>query len=212
MPTVPPAAPDAPLRHDRPAADRSGVPHFVETAYPLAAARSPERRFLPADRYGEALSALVIACVDLAFVCGDRWLLGKRRVDPGKGWWVVGGRMFPGEAPLETAIRKAREEAGLDLPGDRFRFLGVYSTALAPRSQPPVEDGLHSVNLTYAVSIAPAERDRLRLDPQEYETGRWDPRDRPPTSPESPVPGDRALVQIWRDLGRVFPPNGAQDA
>lgn len=46
-------------------------------------------------------------------------------------WWVVGGRVFIGEDPVDAARRKAKEEVGLDI--DCPRFVGYYSDVY-PRS------------------------------------------------------------------------------
>jgi len=43
-------------------------------------------------------------------------LLLKRRNEPAKGlWWVPGGRVHMGETRIAAAVRKLREECGLDV-------------------------------------------------------------------------------------------------
>jgi ADP-ribose pyrophosphatase YjhB (NUDIX family) len=124
--------------------------------------------------YREALDHLVITCVDLVFTQGAQVLLAQRRYSPRASWWIVGGRMVAGEAPLDTACRKAREEAGLgELSPERFRWVGVYSTCFAQRRQPPEHHGSHSVNLTYAVELTWVERQHLTLTPEEYRDWQW---------------------------------------
>jgi ADP-ribose pyrophosphatase YjhB (NUDIX family) len=145
------------------------VPHFAEPWV----APTEINSYLPEREYGMALDALVIACVDIVLVQGKTVLLGQRRQPPRADWWLVGGRMMRGESPLQAVQRKVKEEAGLILQGDRFHYLGAYSTFFAERSQPPQQHGLHSVNLTYMATISEAEQYAVALTPTEYEDYRW---------------------------------------
>jgi ADP-ribose pyrophosphatase YjhB (NUDIX family) len=148
------------------------VPHFEESGRtnPVAA---DDR--LSAKDFAIALDHLVITCVDLALVHRDRILLAQRNQYPRKSWWLIGGRMIAGETPLQAAQRKAQEEANLShLAPDRFQYLGAYSTCFARRSQPPQSHGLHSVNLTYQLSLTDAEISQIQLIQTEYEpTHEW---------------------------------------
>jgi ADP-ribose pyrophosphatase YjhB (NUDIX family) len=150
---------------------QTGVPHFAEPR--SLNQNSNPSTFLPEPEYGLALDALVITCVDVLLVQGNTVLLGKRRRPPNPDWWLVGGRMIPGESPLAAAQRKVKEEAGLSLAGDRFYYIGTYSTCFAERQQPPQNHGLHSVNLTYYAPISEAEQYAVTLTPSEYEDYRW---------------------------------------
>lgn len=148
----------------------SEVPHYYE----------PERTYqvdsdarLPIEVFSQALDHLVITCVDLVFTYEQQVLLAKRRTYPQKSWWVIGGRMIAGESPLQSAQRKAKEEAGLAIATGRFNFMGVYSTCFAHRQQAPQDRGLHSLNLTYAVALTDSEKQQLRLDPHEYQEWQW---------------------------------------
>lgn len=146
------------------------VPHY----------REPERADpvdidarLPLEVFSQALDHLVITCVDLVFTHQQQVLLAKRQTYPQKSWWVIGGRMIAGESPLQTAQRKAKEEAGLAIAEDRFQYLGVYSTCFAYRQQAPQERGLHSLNITYRVKLTATEKQQLQLDRQEYSEWQW---------------------------------------
>lgn len=57
-----------------------------------------------------------IPCVDLLVLdSGGNVLLLKRSNAPAKGqWWFPGGRVHLGEARAAAALRKLREECGLD--------------------------------------------------------------------------------------------------
>ncbi|MSP11691.1 MAG: NUDIX domain-containing protein [Chloroflexi bacterium] len=73
------------------------------------------KQFIPADLYYQILENVPIACVDIAVVAQGAVLLVQRNDPPAKGqWWVPGGRVIKGEMMRETALRKAREEVGID--------------------------------------------------------------------------------------------------
>ena len=142
--------------------------HFSEGDRPF----SPP--FLSDEVYGQALDALVITCVDIVLVHGDRVLLGERRQPPRPGWWVIGGRMIHGESPIAAVQRKLKEEASLEgIGGDRLDFIGVFSTRFGSRGQPPREHGLHSVNLTYRLGLTDEEAAGIVLDEREYGRSQW---------------------------------------
>lgn len=72
-------------------------------------------QFIPNELYYQILDNLPIACVDIAIVSDGAVLLVKRKDAPAKGqWWVPGGRVLKGEMMKETALRKAREEVGVE--------------------------------------------------------------------------------------------------
>ncbi len=57
---------------------------------------------------------------------GDKFLLGRRNVNPGKGLWsFFGGYVECGEQVEEAAIREVKEETNLDIHLERL--IGVYS-------------------------------------------------------------------------------------
>ena len=175
------------------------IPHFEEPG------RQPPRS--NGDRlsdpvYSQALDHLVFTCVDLVFSHQGKILLAQRTTYPRRSWWVIGGRMIAGENPIATAQRKAREEAQLhSLAANRFHLIGVYSTVFARRAQPPVENGSHSVNLTYQVELTAAEKRQIQLVPSEYAAQwHWLNRDQIAALTDPADPIDRALLQIMQDL------------
>ncbi|MEM1427654.1 MAG: NUDIX hydrolase, partial [Cyanobacteria bacterium P01_H01_bin.130] len=146
---------------------------------------------------GQALDALVIACVDVVLIWGDRILLGERRQPPRPGWWVIGGRMIHGESPIEAVQRKLREEAGLgNVAGDRLSFIGVFSTRFSQRGQPPTNHGLHSINLTYRLELTDEEAEGIILDKREYGRSQWWNRDEIADCLNRDTVMDQALRQI----------------
>jgi 8-oxo-dGTP diphosphatase len=73
---------------------------------------------------------------------GERVVLGKRRGEPGRGWWALpSGYVEHDEDYVTTAIREAQEETGLEVEvrsvvnvvstfvSPRFHFLGIYVVA-----------------------------------------------------------------------------------
>ena len=93
-----------------------------------------KNKFLPADLYGEMVRSCVVCCVDCLIVRfnpvtnKDECLLVERASDPAKGiWWLPGGRLFKGETFFDGAVRKAKEETGLD-DVKPIQVLGFYNT------------------------------------------------------------------------------------
>jgi hypothetical protein len=117
--------------------------------------------------------------------------------------------MMAGEAPIETAQRKATEEASLlHLAGERFRYIGAYSTCFALREQPPSQNGLHSVNLTYQIELTPSETEQLNLSPDEYDRWQWWSRDVIKQLLDTQTALDQVLMQIIHDLDKPLQQNG----
>jgi hypothetical protein len=79
--------------------------------------------FLPDDQYGIALDNLVKGCTDILLLdpTGTKIFTGKRCVQPQPDWWFLGGRIFPGETPIQSSQRLLKREMGLDIDDNRFR-------------------------------------------------------------------------------------------
>ncbi len=180
------------------------TPGFSKILHVVEAGSHAQSIFLPDETFSLALDALVIACVDIVFCWRGQVLLAKRNHLPRQDWWVIGGRMKPSEDPLQTAQRKVQEEAGLKISSDRPRFIAVYSTQFAQRSQPPQSYGLHSLNLTYAIALNDAEQATLDLTPKEYDTGIWITPDRLSTVLGNDVL-DHYLLRVVNDLQARYP-------
>jgi ADP-ribose pyrophosphatase YjhB (NUDIX family) len=179
------------------------VPHFQESGR-INPVSIQDR--MPAPAFGIALDHLVITCVDLVFVNRDRLLLARRNQYPRKSWWIIGGRMVAGESPIQTAQRKACQEAHLaHLAPDRFRYLGAFSTCFARRTQAPQHHGLHSVNLTYQLSLTDAEIAQIQLIPTEYEAAyKWVNLDEMETFLAAETSGTRdAMDQVLLAIGQM---------
>jgi colanic acid biosynthesis protein WcaH len=70
---------------------------------------------IPQPLYNQIIANVPIACVDVAIIARGCVLLVKRTDPPARGqWWLPGGRVLKGEMMREAALRKAREEAGIE--------------------------------------------------------------------------------------------------
>lgn len=101
------------------------------------------RTFLPKDLYASMVHDAIICCTDIILVRHNPYnhkkecLLVERGSEPVKGaWWYPGGRMYKGETFFDTALRKVKEEAGIDLTSTShtkakdlvLQVMGVYNT------------------------------------------------------------------------------------
>lgn len=72
--------------------------------------------FIPQSLYNQILPVFPIPCVDL--IVRNKYneiLMLKRNNEPAQGqWWFPGGRVNHGESRLEAAIRKLKEECGIE--------------------------------------------------------------------------------------------------
>lgn len=117
------------------------------------------------EKYLDILREMPIVCVDLIIVCQDRYLIMKRNNAPAKGqWWFCGGRIFKGETIQDAAIRKAKEETGLDVIPRRL--VDVNETIFPDG---PEGINVHSINIVYLVH---AHNPCILLDEQ-HEEHKW---------------------------------------
>jgi ADP-ribose pyrophosphatase YjhB (NUDIX family) len=182
---------------------RASVPHFQEPGRVNPA--QPDDK-IPDATYGKALDYLVIACVDLVFLCKNQILLIKRNRYPRCSWWIVGGRMSAGENPQDAASRKALQEAGLDnLHPSRFKYVGVYSTCFAVRHQAPEHHGSHTLNVTYSVELTPTEKERIDLQQEEHSTWRWVELNQVENLLDLEDVMDQALLKVIKDSQQLNP-------
>ena len=79
------------------------INHYVEKGW-----KHHSSAWLSEEEYSKVLDTIVFACVDIILTYENKVLLAKRNVEPQKDWWIIGGRMFPGESPQETAVRKVK--------------------------------------------------------------------------------------------------------
>lgn len=120
-------------------------------------------RHVPLDRYTKILEVLPILCVDVVVQnTHGEYLLIKRINEPKKDqWWVIGGRVFKGETFEEAAVRKVKEEVGLQVKS--VRPIGYFE--LVNGANPfglPFE--YHAVSVVFTTIID--DRQTVELDNQ----------------------------------------------
>eukprot|EP00977_Amphora_coffeiformis_P013677 scaffold3642_cov182-Amphora_coffeaeformis.AAC.4 len=78
-------------------------------------------KYLDSDLYAAVVRHTVVCCVDIVLVRRNpengrrECVLAVRSSEPAKGvWWWPGGRLLKGETFFDTAVRKAKQETGLD--------------------------------------------------------------------------------------------------
>lgn len=136
------------------------------------------RKFLPDDEYASALDCIVKACSDMLLLSpdGQRIFLGKRCVHPQvcaarswsaqharapraallsqPDWWFVGGRVFPGETPIQSCCRLLKRELGLVIDPARFSTVCTQSLAWAMREQEPRQNGTTDLQVVLRLQYA----------------------------------------------------------
>lgn len=121
---------------------------------------------IPAGLYTQILGSVPILCVDVV-VQSDRgeYLLVRRTNEPRRGqWWVLGGRVFKGETLQAAAIRKLREEAGLEVSS--VQPIGYYE---AVHQEHPfgLPEAYHAVSVVFMARVTGFRA--VRLDDQSVE-------------------------------------------
>jgi len=143
--------------------------HFQENEF------TSRQSYLPDRDYGKMLDNCVPACVDVAVMRDSLLLVGKRKTYPYRdGWWIVGGKMNPGERREETARRVVEREVGVRIEElKRFIDLGLTMDFVwEKRAQQPTHHGCHMLGMYYMVQLDLAERDQVQLSGDFIET-RW---------------------------------------
>ena len=86
----------------------------------------------------------------------------------------MGGRMFPGETPIESGQRLLKRELGLDITKDRFDAVCAQAFAFGMREQVPKEHGTTDAQFCYKVQLLnDNEVQKVVLDENEYSETEW---------------------------------------
>jgi colanic acid biosynthesis protein WcaH len=104
--------------------------------------------------YQQIVRVMPIPCVDL-IVVNDQGevLLAKRKNEPAKNeWWFPGGRVHYLENRREAAIRKLREECGLET--DQVIELGTFDVIVERQDD---HELIHGITTLFSVQIHPGE-------------------------------------------------------
>jgi colanic acid biosynthesis protein WcaH len=110
-------------------------------------------KFIPKDEYARILACLPILCVDCIITYDGKCLLLSRTNEPAKGrYWFPGGRIYKNETIKDAALRKAREEVGLDCHFEKI--ISIEETMFAQEGNMLCD--IHTVNICCQLStLAP---------------------------------------------------------
>jgi len=122
---------------------------------------------IPWRLYRRILETMPIPCVDIAIIANGAVLLVRRKNAPAIGqWWLPGGRVFKGEMMKDAAVRKAREEVGIEC------HVGpIIHTAETIFPDGPNGIPVHSINSCFFMYPILSEF-QVKLDPQQTDY-RW---------------------------------------
>lgn len=126
------------------------------------------------EQYERAMLAFPVMCVDIIAINREweTFYLLPRILIPKKGWWCIGGRVLRGEPLIVAALRKLKQEVGLEINGDRLSLVAFHRYITKQRQQQPRETGADTPTWVYCFEPTPAERVIMNanLDPREYLT------------------------------------------
>lgn len=127
-------------------------------------------------------------CVDILLTYQGKFLLLHRQIAPYRGSWALpGGSILKGETVEQAAIRKVKEEVGIDLEESMLELAGTTTFFSKPRQD---------VVLTFRVALAqPAS---ITLDFQ-HDKFAWFPFGQ---FPSKIIPNAKRQVQQAREQGR----------
>ena len=123
-----------------------------------------------------ALDNLVKGCTDILLLnpAGTHIFTGRRCVQPQPDWWFMGGRIFPGETPIQSCQRLLRRELGLDIASERFVAVCAQAFAFGMREQEPKDHGTTDAQFCYKVQLLNEEEvKKVVLDENEYSESEW---------------------------------------
>lgn len=142
-----------------------------------------DKQYLSSELYSEVVRNTVVVCVDCLIVKYNvhtnrhECLLVERADEPAKNlWWLPGGRLYKGETFFDGALRKVKEETGLQNDDDNriqpIQILGYYNTFFSTSSwDTEKEKGTQTVQPIVLVKLESDKTDVL-LD-KTSERYRW---------------------------------------
>lgn len=149
----------------------SNCAHFITGKYTCNAT------FLPAKDYAMVLDNVVKGCCDILLMHNGKVLIGKRNVFPQKSWWFgCGGRMKPGDSPIESVVKLLKRELGIvidESSTDRIMKVGAYSFVWRLRQQEPMDHGTADISVVHSITITDEEKSAMKIDRNEYDECEW---------------------------------------
>jgi len=122
---------------------------------------------IPLPLYKKILGLMPICCVDMILKVGSKVILFKRAYEPAKNeWWLIGGRVNKWEKLRDAAIRKAKEEVGIDVK--IIKTVGTYEiffpvNRFDAKNIKKEEKGTHTIAICFIVK--PKKKDfKLKLN------------------------------------------------
>ena len=113
--------------------------------------------YIPQTEYDLIITKVPIVCVDVIIYYQDKILFIKRADEPARNeWWIPGGRLHKGETLKDCALRKAKEETGLNCI---FRGIIHFDNTIFDTG--PNNIPIHSVNFC---ALLVAETDQTELN------------------------------------------------
>lgn len=86
----------------------------------------------------------------------------------------MGGRIFPGETPIQSCQRLLRRELGLEIGSERFVAVCAQAFAFEMREQEPKNHGTTDAQFCYKVQLLNDEEvKKVVLDENEYSESEW---------------------------------------
>lgn len=86
----------------------------------------------------------------------------------------MGGRMFPGETPIQSCQRLLKRELKLEIEDDRFKPVCVQAFAFGMREQEPKEHGTTDTQFCYKVQLKNEDEvKKVVVDEEEYCESEW---------------------------------------
>ena len=86
----------------------------------------------------------------------------------------MGGRIFPGETPIQSCQRLLRRELGLDIASERFVAVCAQAFAFGMREQEPKHHGTTDAQFCYKVQLLNEDEvKKVVLDENEYSESEW---------------------------------------
>lgn len=153
-------------------------------------------------KYEEAMRAFPVLCADVLPIDRGRGrlYLATRSLEPKRGWWNIGGRVLRGEPIVTAALRKLREEAGLEVSADRLELVAMHRYVCTTREQHPREAGTDCPTFVFIFEPTVEELEIMHrsLDRNEYQNEKG----MRAFAREDllAVGADPALVQLYDDL------------
>lgn len=104
---------------------------------------------------------------------GKKIFVGKRNVHPQPDWWLVGGRMLPGETAVDSCRRLLQRELTLDIHPNRFTTVCCQTMAWHMRQQQPKNHGTVDLQVVLSFQVEEEELSKVVFDRNEYDEVKW---------------------------------------